>query len=58
MRLGYSAVAKPEEKIICFLFLMVILFSSFQAHSTETHKRIVEGLEPYSLTALQHYDHW
>ncbi|SDY95864.1 hypothetical protein [Nitrosomonas sp. Nm58] len=52
MKLGYSAVAKPEEKIICFLFLMVILFSSFQAHPTEAHKRIVEGLEPHSITII------
>lgn len=52
MKLGYSAVVKPEEKIICFLFFMVILFSSFQAHSTETHKRIVEGLEPHSITII------
>jgi hypothetical protein len=52
MKLGYSAAAKPEEKIICFLFWMVILFSSFQVHSTEAHKRIVEGLEPHSITII------
>lgn len=52
MKLGYSAFVNSEEKIICFLFFMVILFSSFQAHSTETHKRIVEGLKPHSITII------
>lgn len=38
--------------MIYLLIFIIILFSSFQAHSIRAQNRIVEGLEPHSITII------
>ena len=52
MKPAYSSFKNLKEKIFYTFFFIVILFYSFQVHSNETHKRIVEGLEPHSITII------
>ena len=52
MKLDYSSFKDLEGKILSSFFFMVVLCFSFQAHSTETHKSIVEGMEPQSITII------
>ncbi|SFM82073.1 hypothetical protein [Nitrosomonas communis] len=41
-----------NEEYICLFFFIIMLFSSFSAHSTEAQNQIVEGLEPHSITII------
>jgi uncharacterized iron-regulated protein len=52
MKLDYSSFKNLKGKIFYSFFFMVVLCFSFQAHSTETYKRIVESLEPHSITII------
>lgn len=52
MKLDYSSFKNLKGKIFYSFLFMVVLCFSFQAHSTETHKRIVESLEPHSITII------
>ena len=58
MKSGYSAFVALKERMICLPFFIVILFSSFQPHSTGVHNRIVEGLEPNSITIIGERHKW
>jgi uncharacterized iron-regulated protein len=52
MKLDYSSFKKLKGNIFYSFFFMTVLCFSFEAHSTETYKRIVEGLEPHSITII------
>jgi uncharacterized iron-regulated protein len=38
--------------MICLSFFMILVFTSFSAHSTGAQNRIVEGLEPHTITII------
>ncbi|SFM95347.1 hypothetical protein [Nitrosomonas communis] len=52
MKLDYSSFKGLEGKIFSFFFFMVVLCFPFQVHSSETYKKIVEGMEPQSITII------